>query len=92
MPNNKPTITELRMTCGACPSQWEGRTADGRHVYIRFRWGELTAGISDSLDEAIGHDVYAENLSDAFDGTMSTEEMQRNLRDVFEFTETPNAD
>lgn len=71
------------MTCGACPSQWEGRTTDGEYVYIRFRWGFLSAGIGPSLDDAIvpgasqrrGRTIYAEQVSDGLDGSMTTDRM-----------------
>ena len=34
-------VAELKLTCGAAPSQWEGRLVDGRPIYIRYRWGTL---------------------------------------------------
>lgn len=34
----------MRITL-ACPTQWEALTEEGRHVYIRYRWGELTISI-----------------------------------------------
>ena len=41
-------IETLTQTCGTCPSQWEGRLADGRPIYIRFRWGELSIRLGES--------------------------------------------
>jgi len=35
-------VEEIRQTCTACPSQWEGRTTDERPIYIRYRWGVLS--------------------------------------------------
>lgn len=35
------TLIELRETCGACPTQWEGKTACGKHFYLRYRHGRL---------------------------------------------------
>ena len=46
-------VTEIVQTCGACPSQWEGKTADGRHVYVRYRYGFLQVGIGATLDETV---------------------------------------
>lgn len=43
----------VRMTCEVSPSQWEGETADGQHLYVRFRWGELTVGLGADSDQAI---------------------------------------
>jgi hypothetical protein len=30
-------LVELRQTCHSCPSQWEGKTKDGRTFYARYR-------------------------------------------------------
>jgi hypothetical protein len=49
------TITELQQTCVACPSQWEGRLADGRALYIRYRHGYLRANAADTRDGAISY-------------------------------------
>lgn len=32
-------IISIQNTCVACPSQWSGKTDDGRDVYVRFRHG-----------------------------------------------------
>ena len=62
-------ITELTNTCTACPSQWEGKTADGQHVYIRFRGGHGRIGIGTTLDDAIRSDGIFEWFSGGmFDG------------------------
>jgi hypothetical protein len=42
-----PLVTELRETCGGCPSQWEGKTEGGQPVYIRYRYGWLSAEVND---------------------------------------------
>jgi hypothetical protein len=34
------TVTRLVHTCLAAPSQWEGRTHDGRPIYVRYRWSK----------------------------------------------------
>lgn len=39
------TIVSLTQTCSACPSQWEGKTANGEEVYVRYRWGHLNVDI-----------------------------------------------
>ena len=52
-------IVELKQTCKAAPSQWEGRLADDRPLYIRYRWGELTVSVGppgSALDAAVGGD------------------------------------
>lgn len=40
-----PRVIELDRTCMAFPAQWEGRIADGRQVYIRYRNGWLSASV-----------------------------------------------
>lgn len=32
-------IVDIVKTCSYCPTQWEGKTDDGRTVFIRSRWG-----------------------------------------------------
>lgn len=63
-------VTELEQTCTACPSQWEGRTADGSYLYIRYRHGHLSVYVD-------GDPVFALDHGDGLDGMMSTAEMQR---------------
>jgi hypothetical protein len=46
-------VSELVQTCTSCPSQWQGRTNTGGHIYVRFRHGELRIGVGASLDAAI---------------------------------------
>lgn len=52
----KVRIIELKRTCIACPSQWEGRTDDDRPVYIRYRHGHLTV--------ELGHKGWPTDYSD----------------------------
>lgn len=40
-----PKVVELVQTCPTCPMQWDGTLADGRKLYIRYRWGLLTYSI-----------------------------------------------
>jgi hypothetical protein len=71
-------IRNLVQTCTACPSQWDAESEDGRPVYIRYRWGHLTAeyweivGVGDYDPSVIFH---SSNQGGAFDGVMTTEEM-----------------
>lgn len=37
---------KIRMTCIACPTQWEGALDDGRFVYFRYRSGLLTIDVA----------------------------------------------
>lgn len=80
-----PRVILLDQTCTACPSQWEGRTDDGRHVYIRYRGGWLSAGIAATIDEAVRTDTFfGTNIGTEFDGWMDEATMRR-LVTVFDF-------
>jgi hypothetical protein len=68
----------LRQTCSACPSQWDGETSDGKVVYIRFRWGRLTAMVGNDV-------VFSETTSDPLDGYLSEDEMRAKLAGVMRF-------
>ena len=68
---NRIIVTELKQTCGACPSQWEGRTADGRYLYVRYRWGHLQVGIGTTLREAINNEFISGKLGDSYDGVLA---------------------
>ena len=40
-------VIEIKKTCEAAPSQWEGVDAEGRPVYVRYRWGYLSIRIGE---------------------------------------------
>ncbi|QUL77860.1 hypothetical protein [Brevibacterium sp. SMBL_HHYL_HB1] len=46
------TLTNLRCTSIAAPSQWEGDLEDARFVYIRYRHGRGAVRTGDSAQEA----------------------------------------
>lgn len=84
----KPRIIELNQTCTACPSQWEGKTEDGRYVYIRYRGGYLSAGIGASLDDAVDdRDTFSLVVAsaDPLDGYMDEATMRSHVGQVFDF-------
>lgn len=45
------TLARVVETCMACPSQWDAWTADGRYLYLRYRWGRGTVDEYDSPDD-----------------------------------------
>lgn len=51
--SEKLKVAQLEMTCGACPSQWEGELEDGRAIYIRYRWGRLGVVIAPTMQAAL---------------------------------------
>ena len=74
----KPKIVSLETTCSACPSQWEGVTKEDEGVYIRYRYGCLTAHVD-------GMPVFQKDVGDMLSGVMDTEQMKRHLRKTFRF-------
>lgn len=62
MTSSGESVVELKMTCLACPAQWEGRMSDGRWVYVRFRHGRLSLGYGVTLSRAVRDDavIYSE--------------------------------
>ena len=73
-------VVEIKRTCSACPSQWEGILDDGRSIYVRYRWGNITAGIGDTLDEAIRNKSIYFSYGDEFDGYITDREMVKLLK------------
>jgi hypothetical protein len=85
-------VYDLRRTCIACPSQWEGRINDCGSIYIRYRWGTLTARVSMADANAVRADtcLYEDDIGlrtgDRLGGYMDTGEMREALAHVCRFT------
>lgn len=76
----KIRVVALEQTCISCPSQWDGITDDNRKVYYRYRWGclKVTVGAVNDMSEfagVCGRKIFYAELSDGFDGTLSTANM-----------------
>lgn len=78
-------VVEVEQTCTACPSQFEGRLANGAYFYARYRGARVRIGIADesvnnALDRVLGHgggDVcYTRRTVSKYDGYMTWEEME----------------
>lgn len=82
-----PLVTRLIQTCEACPSQWEGRTATGDHVYIRYRWGTLQVGLADDREAAVRERIDVGFFGDALDGYLDEDEMRTALAFMLRFAE-----
>ncbi len=90
-------VKELTQTSDFCPSQWEGFTDCGKHVYIRYRCGWLSAGISVDRQLAVcsvsdneeEHEVWSTGaqVGGTYDGRMTTEEMKEHLLKALDFSE-----
>ena len=74
-------LKELRQTCEACPSQWEGTTEDERPIYVRYRWGHLSIRIGnpgESIEAAVGGaELVSEQLGDELDGYIDEDKVLR---------------
>jgi hypothetical protein len=89
-PEGRLKVLALKKTSLACPSQWEGVLEDGRVIYARYRWGELSVGVGDSVDEAVRNGMsddalYADPVSDGLDGYMDFGELKAHLHGLLEF-------
>jgi hypothetical protein len=67
-----------------------GQLEDGRVPYARYRWGELTVGIGDDVDQAIENGLsddalYADHAGEGLDGVMCFEELRAHLYELVEF-------
>lgn len=74
-------VESYKMTCDACPSQWEGRAVDGTRFYIRYRYGWLTVRLNGS------ETVLEKDIGSALDGVMADGEMFEHVARVLDFTE-----
>ena len=83
-------VTTLVRTCRRSPAQWEGRTSDGRFVYVRYRWGFLEIGIGVSLDDAISNsgEFFERQLGEAYDGSMGLEQLRQATLGVMRWPES----
>lgn len=66
-------INPIEKTCYGCPTQYQGKLADGRMFYVRYRWGYLSISVSeektdDVMDAVDGEEVLGEQLGDGLDG------------------------
>lgn len=73
-------VDELLMTCGACPSQWEGVTDEGKRLYIRYRWGYLRIDLDDET-------IYGSQVGDEMDGYMDYKELKSLTKDILDLPE-----
>lgn len=76
-------ITEIKRTCFAYPSQWEGKTEPG-YVYIRFRWGDLTVRHGPTIKDAVAAEPIFEWRDPDFGGFMEYDELKRLTKGVLD--------
>ena len=82
-------VKSLTLTCGACPTQWEGKTSDGKYIYIRFRGGNFRGCVADYEWDTVN----AENAQVVWnDGTnwcgiMEDSHMKELTKDLLDFSD-----
>ena len=69
-------ILTLIQTCSESPSQWEGKLEDGRQIYIRYRWGELTI---DLIQDSKETNLLTEQLGSEYDGSLPEKKLRKIL-------------
>ncbi len=72
-------VKNVKRTCHACPSQWEGTTDDGKPVYARYRWGFLRVEVNSEVvfGERIGKEARQEDDATITQMRSSTEAMRK---------------
>ncbi len=68
-------LTNLKRTCDACPSQWDGTFEDGERFYARYRWGSFTVDKNEV-------EIFRRQIGDELDGVMTTSEMLDIVREI----------
>jgi len=89
-PDGLPVVASLKKTCTACPAQWEGKLEDGRALYVRYRWGELSVGAGEDGGAAIDNSMseegfHCERVGEGLDGYMDFEELKAHLYGLLDF-------
>ncbi len=72
-------VDSYRMTCAACPTQYEGILRDGRCFYFRYRHGTARLGYGRTDDDALGDAMESDGLvvGEYLDGSMGEPEFKR---------------
>lgn len=56
------TVSEMKLTTTAYPTQWEGKTTDGRFVYARYRDHHLAIATGETKLGAVRSHCYDQNI------------------------------
>lgn len=81
-------------TCQYAPSQWEGKTEDGKSFYIRYRWGTLSLNVSksvsnnvfDAINEDTGDVLFHKFIDDEFDNELNIDEVRKFLSEIIDLS------
>lgn len=74
------TVVSAHCTCFACPSCYIGKTADGKTVYARYRFGHLSvrfdAASRPQHDGAGGREILAVEIGNQTDGCLDYQHLR----------------
>lgn len=90
-------VKSVKLTCMACPSQWEGETDAGQFVYARYRHGTLRVDIAPSerawQDQgALTYRVYQKTFGDDLDGILEYIDLKKRTSHLIEWPESDGDD
>ena len=71
----KMFLEELKRTSFGCPSEWEGKLADGMSIWVHYRSGNLSMGYGPTPREAIDNAFVIWRSQDRKAGCMHTGSM-----------------
>jgi len=94
---NKIKIKRLVNLGTVCPTQWRGKTFDDRPIYIRFRWGYLTAQVGkkdgDVWDAIDNKPVFSKQIDrNEYAGFLLDSRMRKILSYIFDFPKNSKID
>jgi hypothetical protein len=80
-------VRELRQISADSPAQWRGRVGDHGSIHIRYRWGVLTARVSENSSDLYENSqiVFDQDVAERMSGYLTTAEMQAALAPVCHF-------
>lgn len=73
-------IINLKQTCIACPTQYEGLTDNNEYVYIRYRYGYLSIRVC-------GKEIYGTRVGSGLDGVIELEKIIALSNDIIDWSE-----
>ena len=78
------SVVSVQCTSGGWPSQWEGRTSDGRPICVRYRSGYLSVriGSKGESDGSMGEEVFGKVRGDDADGHLLYRDLQKETQGV----------
>ena len=85
-------VVKIDYSGGACPYQLEGKTSDGKWIYIRYRSGWLRYAVADSHTQWTKSKKdswydFSKKIGDDYDGYAVHDEVYPHLKEHIEFPE-----